>query len=43
LARTRRIGDVTSYRSGQHLAVGRFQHYVTDGDVSVANLLIEAV
>ena len=43
LARTRQIGDVTSYQSGQHLAVGRFQHYVTDGDVSVANLLIEAV
>ena len=42
LARTRRIGDVTSYQSGQHLAVGRFQHYVTDGNVSVANLLIEA-
>ena len=43
LARTRQIGDVTSYQSGQRLAVGRFQHYVTDGDVSVANLLIEAV
>ena len=43
LARTRQIGDVTSYQSGQHLVVGRFQHYVTDGDVSVANLLIEAV
>jgi hypothetical protein len=43
LARTRQIGDVTSYQSGQHLAVGRFQHYVTDGDVSVAKLLIEAV
>ena len=43
LARTRQIGDVTSYQSGQHLAVVRFQHYVTDGDVSVANLLIEAV
>ena len=43
LAKTRQIGDVTSYQSGQHLPVGRFQHYVTDGDVSVANLLIEAV
>ena len=43
LVRTRQIGDVTSYQSGQHLAVGRFQHYVTDGGVSVANLLIEAV
>ena len=43
LARTRQIGDVTSYQSGQHLAVGRFQHYVTDGNVSVANLLIDAV
>ena len=43
LVRTRQIGDVTSYQSGQHLAVGRFNHYVTDGDVSVASLLIEAV
>jgi hypothetical protein len=43
LARTGQIGDVTSYQSGQHVAVWRFQHYVTDGDVSVANLLIEAV
>jgi LssY C-terminus len=43
LARTRQIGDVSSYQSGQRLAVGRFQHYVTDGTVSVANLLIEAV
>ncbi len=43
LAKTSQIGDVTSYQSGQHLAVGRFQHYVTDGNVSVANLLIEAV
>jgi hypothetical protein len=43
LARTRQIGDVTSYQSGQHVAAGRFNHYVTDGDVSVANLLVEAV
>jgi len=43
LVRTRQIGDVTSYQSGQHLAVGRINHYVTDGDVSVASLLIEAV
>jgi LssY C-terminus len=43
LGRTRLIGDVTSYQSGHHLAVGHFQHYVTDGNVSVADLLIEAV
>lgn len=43
LARTRQIGDVTIYESGQHLAVGRLQHYVTDGNVSVAHLLIAQV
>ncbi len=37
------IGDVTSYRSGEHLPVGRVNHYVTDGDVSVAHLAMEPV
>jgi LssY C-terminus len=41
LAKTRLIGDVTTYQSGQHLPVGRFNHYVTDGDVSVAELMTE--
>jgi LssY C-terminus len=39
LTKTRLIGDVTSYRSGEHLLIGRVNHYVTDGDVSVANLM----
>jgi hypothetical protein len=43
LVKTRLIGDVTSYQAGQRLSVGRVNHYVTDGDVSVANLMIEAV
>ena len=41
LAKTRLIGDVTMYRSGQRLPIGRLNHYVTDGDVSVANLMTE--
>ena len=43
LAKTQLIGEVTSYQSGQHLSVGRINHYLTDGDVSVASLLIEKV
>ena len=35
------IADVTMFRSGQNLAIGRVNHYVTDGDVSVASLAIE--
>jgi hypothetical protein len=41
LRKARVIGDVTSYQSGQHLPVGRVNHYVTDGDVSVAGLVTE--
>ena len=37
------IGEVTSYQSGQQLPVGRVNHYVTDGDVSVASLLMGPV
>jgi len=43
LTKAQVIGDVTFYRSGQHLPVGRFNHYVTDGEVSVASLAMEAV
>ncbi len=42
LTRTRLIGAVRTYRSGDHLPVGRFNHYVTDGDVSVADLLMQS-
>jgi hypothetical protein len=43
LTKTRLIGDVTSYQSGEHLPIGRVNHYVTDGDVSMANLMSEEV
>jgi hypothetical protein len=43
LMKARVIGGVRSYKAGQHLPVGRANHYVTDGDVSVASLVIEPV
>lgn len=43
LTKTGLIGDVTTYRSGQHLPVGRLNHYLTDGDVSVADLVTQAI
>lgn len=43
LTKTRLIGDVTSYKSGEHLRLGHVNHYMTDGDVSVANLLSEEI
>jgi len=33
------IGTVSSVRSGQHLPVERVNHYVTDGEVTVASLM----
>lgn len=42
LKKNRLIGDVTFYESGQNLQTERVNHYVTDGAVSVASLLIEA-
>jgi hypothetical protein len=32
------IADVNSYRSGQHLPIKQVNHYITDGEVAVANL-----
>jgi len=32
------ISDVTSHRAGETLPVAKVNHYVTDGDVSVATL-----
>lgn len=43
LSKHRVIEDVTSYEAGQHLPVGRVNHYIADGDVSVANLMVEAI
>jgi LssY C-terminus len=33
------IGTVSSVRSGQHLPVERVNHYITDGEVTVASLM----
>jgi LssY-like putative type I secretion system component LssY len=38
LRRNRVIEDVTSYRSGQHLPMERVNHYVTDGEMTLASL-----
>ena len=35
------IGDVNSYQSGQHLPIERVNHYITDGEVTVASLVVE--
>jgi LssY C-terminus len=43
LSRSRVIGNVTSYQSGQRLPIERVNHYVTDGAVSVADLTVQAV
>ena len=37
------IEDVTSYEAGQRLPVGRINHYIADGAVSVATLSATAV
>ena len=42
LARTGLIDGVHSYQAGEHLPIGRVNRYLTDGDVSVANLISEA-
>ena len=38
LEKSKVIGDVNSYRSGQHLPIKQVNHYITDGEVTVANL-----
>ena len=38
LEKNKVIGDVNSYRSGQHLPIKQVNHYITDGEVTVANL-----
>lgn len=40
LTKYRVIDDVTSYEAGQHLPVGRVNHYIADDEVSVANLMV---
>jgi hypothetical protein len=41
LKRHRVIGDVTSYKSGDDLKIGRVNHYRTDGELAVATLTVE--
>lgn len=41
LSETRAIGEVTAYRAGQRLQTTHVNHYVTDGEVTTATLLIE--
>ena len=35
------IGEINSYKAGQHLAGEHVNHYVTDGEVTAANLVVE--
>jgi hypothetical protein len=41
LTKYRVIAEVTSYRSGQYLSGERVNHYVTDGEVMAASLVME--
>ena len=41
LTKNRVIGAVTSYQSGQHLPTEHVNHYITDGEVTLANLVAE--
>jgi hypothetical protein len=41
LKKNRVIGDLNSYRAGQHLPAERVNHYVTDGEVVASNLTVE--
>ncbi len=34
------IGEVTSYQADQHFGVGQVNHYVTDGEVTIASLVV---
>jgi hypothetical protein len=41
LRRNRVVEDVTSYRSGQHLPTERVNHYVADGEITLARLVVD--
>jgi hypothetical protein len=41
LTKNRVIGAATSYQSGQRLHVERVNHYITDGEVTLASLVVE--
>ena len=42
LSKSRVIGDVNSYKAGQRLPVERVNHYITDGEVAAANLVVQS-
>jgi hypothetical protein len=42
LSESRVIEEATSYRAGQHLVTKQVNHYVTDGEVTAAKLVVEA-
>jgi hypothetical protein len=35
------IEDVQSFQSGQNLSTERVNHYITDGEMTLANLVVE--
>jgi LssY-like putative type I secretion system component LssY len=41
LRSNRVIDDVTSYRPGQHLPMERVNRYITDGEITLASLLVD--
>ena len=41
LRKNRVIGDVNHIQSGQHLPIEHVNHYITDGEISLANLAVE--
>jgi hypothetical protein len=41
LTKSKVIGDVKSYQSGQYLPTERVNRYITDGEVTLANLAVE--
>jgi hypothetical protein len=36
------VGNVKSYRAGQQLPAAQVNHYITDGEVTTAQLTVEA-
>jgi hypothetical protein len=35
------IGEINSYKAGQRLASGHVNHYVTDGEVTAASIMVK--
>jgi len=41
LKKNRVIGDVNQYQSGQNMPIEHINHYITDGEVTLASLVVE--